>query len=270
MNSEVSVIPLGTVSPKPTLNNNGPGFLIRVGDNNIILDCGDGVSKLLDYNDFKNLNILISHFHLDHYIGLGTLAYHSYVSNTLGILNDRINIFYPGNEIEIPGKDDMGWYTTEYEKTMEVFKWLIDDLDFFNYEEYDYLSNITNNNYSIEFCEGLHEPTSYFIKIKASNGITIVYSGDTGYDKKFAKFIDGADLFICESSFYKGIPKSVNHHLYAFEAAKLAKLGNVKQLMLTHFYPNVDKNIYLNEAKEIFENTIVAEEGKKLVLERGK
>ena len=48
----------------------------------------------------------------------------------------------------------------------------------------------------------------------------------------------------------------------------IARDANVDQLVLTHFWPELDKELYVNEAKEIFSNTIAAEEGKKLVLRR--
>ena len=48
----------------------------------------------------------------------------------------------------------------------------------------------------------------------------------------------------------------------------IAKLANVKKLLLTHFYPTIDKQKYVDEAKEFFENTEAAIEGKKLVLRR--
>ena len=41
---------------------------------------------------------------------------------------------------------------------------------------------------------------------------------------------------------------------------------NVKKLILTHFFPEIEKEEYVNEAKEIFENTTAAEEGKILKL----
>lgn len=97
---------------------------------------------------------------------------------------------------------------------------------------------------------------------------SIVYSGDTGYSEKLKKFAQNCDIFICESTFLKGQIRLENTHLYAHEAAMIAKEANVKQLILTHFWPELDKNLYLKEAKEIFENTEVAEEGKKLILRR--
>ena len=52
----------------------------------------------------------------------------------------------------------------------------------------------------------------------------------------------------------------------AFAAGNVAKEAKAKQLLLTHFWPEEDKKLYLEEAKLIFPNVEVAEEGKKLVL----
>lgn len=43
---------------------------------------------------------------------------------------------------------------------------------------------------------------------------------------------------------------------------------NVDKLLLTHFYPYIDKELYVKEAKEEFENVEAAIEGKKLILRR--
>ena len=40
-----------------------------------------------------------------------------------------------------------------------------------------------------------------------------------------------------------------------------ANESNVGELMLTHFYPTINRNLYLKEAQELFENTILAKEG---------
>lgn len=38
--------------------------------------------------------------------------------------------------------------------------------------------------------------------------------------------------------------------------------------MLTHFWPEENKRLYLEEAKSVFDNVFLAEENKKLVLRR--
>jgi RNAse Z (EC 3.1.26.11) len=51
-------------------------------------------------------------------------------------------------------------------------------------------------------------------------------------------------------------------HSTASQAAQIAKLANVKKMMIGHFsarYP--DNQILLDEARKIFPNTILANEG---------
>ena len=52
----------------------------------------------------------------------------------------------------------------------------------------------------------------------------------------------------------------MDYHLYAHEAAQIARQSEVDKLLLTHFWPDINKELYLQEALPIFENTQVAEE----------
>ena len=58
------------------------------------------------------------------------------------------------------------------------------------------------------------------------------------------------------------ISKAVkNKHMTFREAANLAFLGNVKQLLLTHFSPSLeDPHFYKENATSIFKNTIIGED----------
>ena len=82
--------------------------------------------------------------------------------------------------------------------------------------------------------------------------------------------LSNSDILICESSFLRkyDISGSNKNHFTAFDAATLAKMSNSKQLILTHFWPEEDRDRYLEEAVKVFENTQTAEEGKELVLRR--
>ena len=59
-----------------------------------------------------------------------------------------------------------------------------------------------------------------------------------------------------------------DYHLYAYEAALIAKKSTVDKLLLTHFWPTIPKEQYVEEAKEFFQNTESAIEGKQLILRR--
>ena len=67
---------LGTGSGKTSLNRYHSSFLLSSSNHNLLVDCGDGISKaILKQNiNFNSIDsILISHFHADHFSGLPSL-----------------------------------------------------------------------------------------------------------------------------------------------------------------------------------------------------
>lgn len=275
--NELIVTPLGTVSPYPKGNKNCPGFLIEYNGYKVLLDCGEGVSSLLNLpNDFNNLIIIISHLHKDHYSGLSGIGYASYVYKNLGYIDKKIPVYIPGGDLPKNKKSyyyDNGWgEQIKVEKKLQDFEYLNDygDENYLDFKTYRSNNNfsILHGNMKINFCKNPHNLNTCSTKLQAGD-FTIVYSADTGYNNnRLTKFSKNADLLICESTFLKGQNKSNDNHLYAYEAGKIAAYANVKKLLLTHFWPEIDKELYVSEAKEYFENTEAAIEGKKLVLRR--
>ena len=95
-------------------------------------------------------------------------------------------------------------------------------------------------------------------------GIKISFITDTRPILSIPEFINNSDLFICEAMYGDDldISKAVkNKHMTFREAANLARLGNVKTLLLTHFSPSLeDPNLYIKNATDVFENTIVGKD----------
>ena len=224
----------------------------------------------------KNLIIIISHLHKDHYSGLAGIAYASYVYKNLGYINDKIKVYIPRGDLpknkESYYRDD-GWGEKVYvQKKLQDFEYLMDYGEENHLEFNTYRGNnevrILHENIIITFCKNPHDLNTYSTKIE-SGDFKIVYSADTGYEHNtLTNFSKDADLLICESTFLKGQTRLGNNHLYAYEAGKIAKLANVKKLLLTHFWPEIEKEKYVAEAKVYFENTEAAIEGKKLILRR--
>lgn len=264
---------LGTVSPKCYNNKNCPGYLISNGTKKILLDCGNGSTKYINtIEELSDITIIISHLHHDHWGDLLSLSYDSYVLHNLGILKERVKVYIPEPDFE--------------EKIISIYvepmtclpipitrKESIADYEFLtNLGDEQYLEFITYNektklkidNLEIDFSENPHQIRSYSIRVKDKES-TVVYSGDTGFKKNtLTNLATNADLLICESTFLSTQPKKLDYHLTTTEAATIAKEANVKSLLLTHFYPTIEKEQYVEEAKKIFENTTAAEEGKVL------
>ncbi len=252
--SKIEIIPLGTVSPYPKENMNCPGFLIKYNNKNVLLDCGNGITRLLKLpKDLENLNVIITHYHKDHFGDIGALQYASYVYHNLGILNSKIKIYLPENDINFSKQMIISSPESyaEYFDINDNFSFSVDDLN---------VSFKDNNSHSIE---------SFMVKLQ-NKDFKIVYTSDVGITNFNAliDFCKDADLLICESSFLKRHNSNSKAHLTAYDASILAKKSNSKKLLLTHFWPEEDKNSYLNEAMQNFQNVEASHENKKLVLER--
>ena len=89
------------------------------------------------------------------------------------------------------------------------------------------------------------------------------YCTDTEYNEKIVPIIEGVDALYHESTFLQEMAarsKEVKHSTAA-EAATIAQKANVGKLILGHYSARVeDHSLFLQEAKPIFENTLLAEE----------
>ncbi|MBQ8892066.1 MAG: hypothetical protein IJ068_04295 [Bacilli bacterium] len=254
--NELIVTPLGTVSPYCFKKFNCSGYLVLYQNQRYLLDAGNGISRYLQMPGIlTNLKILITHLHPDHFEELSVLCQSALVYKRLGMLKTDLEVYIPGGDY-INNK-----HSIEYE--------FIHSLEN-NYPvkviDYDNI-NIQNKDLEITSLRVPHQVVANAFRIDTSIG-SIVYSGDTGSENDLRKFAQGADLFICESTYLDGQPRLDNTHLYAREAGMIARDAHVKNLLLTHFWPHIAKENYVKEAKNYFENTSYAEEGKKLVLKR--
>lgn len=254
--SEIKIKILGTVTPYCCNSHNCPGFLIFINDTKIMLDCGNGITNQLDFpNDLKKLNILISHLHLDHYGDVSSLVGAIKAQKKGGIYYGNINFFIPKiNQDTIESK---------------FLKHIISEIKRNSLTEYDETSINLIKDINISFLKASHNIPTFSTKIE-KDGIKFIYSSDTGYSnaEKLIEFSYKSDLLICDSTFIKRLKKNTTTHLHAYQAAEIAKEAKVKKLLLTHFLPNISREEYLNEAKEIFENTEIANEGNILILKK--
>jgi len=101
-------------------------------------------------------------------------------------------------------------------------------------------------------------------------GIKIVYTGDTGPCKEIIEVSKEADVLIHEATYsHDLLEKAIEEgHSTTIIAAENAKNANVKLLILTHISARYDglEEILLNEAKSVFENTILAYDGLRITV----
>lgn len=95
-------------------------------------------------------------------------------------------------------------------------------------------------------------------------GIKISIVTDTRPMDEIPQFIFESDLFICEGTYGddRDEEKAVKYkHMTFRESAALAKAGEVKQLLLTHFSPAMmEPAMFLKNAEEVFGNVVIGED----------
>jgi ribonuclease Z len=101
-------------------------------------------------------------------------------------------------------------------------------------------------------------------------GRSIVYSGDTAPSRTLVELAVDVDLLIHEATFLEELAERAKEdgHTTALQAGILAAEANVKCLVLTHIssrYP--EPKLVLEEAKQVFQRVIIAEDLMELKLE---
>lgn len=102
-------------------------------------------------------------------------------------------------------------------------------------------------------------------------GIKLTYCTDSRPVDRIVEYAKDSDLFICEGMY--GEPgmeeKAVEHkHMTFYEAAKMAKEAEVKEMWLTHYSPSLTyPKDYEKEVRKIFKDTHVAKDGRSIELD---
>ncbi len=291
---------LGCGSASPTSLRHPASQIVNIREKFSMIDCGEGTQmQMRTYKmGFQKLrNIFISHMHGDHCFGLiglissmgllgRTAALHIYAPESFeGILQTQLNTFCDGMEYQVvfhPLQTDTHQLIYE-DRSMEVYtlplKHRIPCCGFL-FKEKPTLPHIHRKKtdfYGI--------PNSYLNLIKngadwimpdgtiiKNEALTLppaptrsyAYCSDTAYNESLQPYLKDIDLLYHESTFgteEEEIAK-LTFHSTARQAAIMARNCHAKQLMIGHFSARyTDINPLLNEAQEVFPNTIAAQEG---------
>jgi len=293
----IDLLLLGCGGSMPMPNRFLSAVLLSYKGRKILIDCGEGtqVSMRMVNTGFKTIDIIcITHIHGDHIVGLpgllGTIG-NSGRTEPLTIIGpegitDTVNklrvianyLPYEINIIENPkgifniNDEYPGWNTQISTLELDHSSPCIGYSFYFQRQpEFDVekakknnvpktlWSRLQKNEEKISL-DGI-EYTSDMVLGKERNGIKVSMTTDTRPIKEIPDFIKNSDYFICEGTYGcdEDLPKAIkNKHMTFREAAKLAKDGNAKNLLLTHFGTAMDEpELYLNNATEVFGNTII-------------
>lgn len=288
---------LGCGGGMPMPNRFLSSLLISYRGRKILVDCGEGtqVSMRIDNSGFKTIDVIcITHIHGDHIVGLpgllGTIG-NSGRTEDITIIGpegikeaiDGLRVIakwlpYNIEVIENP-KDNVNLDNEYINGDIEIstieldhsspclgYNFLLKRRPKFNIEKAinnnvpKCLWNKLQNTYeSIEFENKVY--SKEMVIGENRKGIKISFITDTRPNTQIEDFIKNSDYFICEGTYgdNEDLIKAVkNKHMTFKEAANLARNGNVKSLLLTHFSTSMNEpENYINNAKEIFDKTII-------------
>ena len=224
----MELIILGSGTSIPLNDRASPSLTVIIDGNPILFDMGPGSLRQLtkaglDYEKIEQ--IFITHFHPDH---TADLIHFLFASRTPSVLKRR-------KPFVVTGPRGLKELVISLQETYH--NWLTLPSDIMKIEE------IETGGTSQKDCGGFiittgptnHTPHSLAYHVETPDGKTIVYSGDTGFCDEIVDLARGADLLVLESSFPDG--HEVEGHLTPSQAGLIAGMADVKQLLLTHFYP---------------------------------
>lgn len=291
---------LGCGSAIPTTLHNPSSQVLNIREKLFMIDCGEGTQLQFRRSRlrFGRLNqIFISHLHGDHCFGLiglistlallgrtGNLTIHS-VPGLEEVLRPQIDFFCKDNPFQVkietfdPKKSEIiyedrsltvktiplshrvpcaGFLFQEKQKDAHL---LVDMVKFYNIP----LKELTAIKQGADFVtEDGVVVANERLTTPAEPARSYAYCSDTAYNEKIIPIIEGVDLLYHEATFAtsEALRAKQTGHSTAAQAAEIAKLANVKKLMLGHFSARyTDNKILLDEAIKIFPNTILANEG---------
>ena len=290
---------LGCHSATPRENKHTTSQLLEVGGNLFLIDCGEGTLIQLRKSKarFSRIqHIFISHLHGDHFYGLiglistfrllgRTAPLHVYGPKgikeiiTLQLKLAKSWTDYPLHFHEL--EQDSSQVVFE-DETVRVETLPLDHRIYTN--GFLFTTQASKRKMNVDAIKDFDLLPFHFKQLQQGADVTLedgrilenevytlppskskkyAYCSDTAYFEPLVPGIKEVDLLYHEATFLeKNSDLAANtKHSTAKQAAQIAKMANVKQLMLGHFsnrYPN--KEDFITEASDTFQNVILAED----------
>ena len=291
---------LGSNSAIPMLLRNPSAHLLNVNERLFLIDCAEGTQLQIRkfHIHFQRIErIFISHLHGDHFFGLIGLLnsmhllgrkeeMHLYgppllkeilnlqleASNTTLIYplffhplsfsgyemiyeNEKVSVFSFPLDHSIP---TCGFIFREKQNDRKIRKDILAELKI----PVEEIKNLKRGQDYIDEKGDIHKNED--ITSDPPSPRSYAYCSDTAYNEKIIPYIQGCDLLYHEATFMQvmAVIAKEKQHSTTIEAATLAKKADVKKLLIGHFSARYkDLQPLLEEAKTVFPDTIIAEDG---------
>lgn len=284
---DLSVFFAGTAGSVPTPRRGLPAILLRAGGERILFDCGEGTQhQLLKSVGLPDLDaIFITHLHLDHWLGLPGMI----KTFDMRDRDVRLELFgppgfvalfekvvrpvigrtkYPLDVIDLDPHEEIGFddfviagFPVQHRVEAFGYAFIEDDRPGrFDAETAAKLGVTPGPDFGrLQRGETVNGVTPEQVMGPDRTGRRIVYSGDTMPCQTTEIYAADADVLIHEATFCSDEQARAREtgHSTAAQAAQLALDANVKLLALTHLSTRYFPREIREEARAVFENTVV-------------
>lgn len=221
----------------------GSGYLVRGGGATVWLDCGPGtLANLQTHVALLEVDaIVVSHEHPDHRSDLEgfAVANEYFLHRTDFPVYAAAGVFENGYHTGPPGLD----------------RRVVGDGDAWTVGGLSFRASATD-----------HGPPTLALRIEGE-GRSLAYSADTGPAWSLTRLGPPVDLALVEASYTTVHEAEQQRHLSGREAGLLAAEAEARRLLVTHFWPTVDREAIKAEAEESYGGPVeVAEVGRTYVV----
>ncbi len=243
---KVTILGCGTASLD--LKKHESGYLLGHDGKYYLFDSGAGTAYRLLEVGVKVTDIEVifyTHFHNDHINDLPAILWSSNFHDNSR--SRELNLYGPHGF-----KDYCNILLEKITVSSKSFKFPID------------VQEVTNKEFSVGGLNIKTQELKHFGNIAyrvEADGKVLVYSGDTEYCKEIEEIAREADVLILEC----GVAKAGEPHLVPEECGIVAKNANVKKLILTHMYPELDNVDVISIVKKNFDGEIELAEDFKVI-----
>jgi ribonuclease Z len=283
---DLSLFFAGTAGSVPTARRGLPAILLRAGGERILLDCGEGTQQqLLRSAGLPELDaVFITHFHLDHWLGLvgmlktfdlrarekplaiygppGLKALFAMLRPVIGRTGYPLSLveLEPYEEVRFDGYS-IGSFPVRHRVEAYGYAFIEDDRPGrFDAETARRLGIAEGPDFGRlqrgEVVDGVRPEQ---VVGEDRPGRRIVYSGDTSPCQTVEVLADAADVLVHEATFLTDERARAREtgHSTAAQAAEIARDAGVRLLALTHLSTRYFPREVRDEARAVFANTVV-------------
>ena len=247
----IAVTILGSGTCVPSLRRSSCSVLVETGSAKLLFDMGAGtMRRLLEAGVAIDeiTHLFFSHFHPDH---TGELVSFLFASKYPEERRRQRDLTITAAEGLVAFYERLKGV---YGRWIELEEGIVDILEMSNARE-DCVQLGCADVFSFPMA---HIESSIGYRIVMPDGTSVVYTGDTDYCKNAVRLSMEADLLICESALPDEL--KVDGHLTPSLAGRIASEARVKNLILTHFYPECEEVDVESQCRKTYSGSLLLAE----------